>query len=440
MGEKGLFLSGTPPRMSGELDKEGKKLHGRKTRYFRLIDGALYNHRKKNSPATWGLSVLDCRISANSNKSEITLHVFDGKEVKLFPKNDAICEEWMKALNRASKRKIGIYYGVTGIIGTGSFAEVRLGYNKANGDQVAIKIMKKNKRDKELMTSVACEMNFVERRLQHDKIVHTYDVFNTKENLFIVMEYMPGGMLFDLLHNEGHFSERKAAGVMKDLLQSLEFLHSNDIVHRDIKPENVLCTKKEWPMTVKLADFGLADIMLENAYGDKCARGMYGTPFFVAPEVIKGENYGPGVDVWSAGVLMYNMLSGQLPFDGNSLKEVLRNVKSGRFNFPDKEWKTVSQEAKDLIEGLLALAPKDRLSAKEALASKWITNENLSDEPLNLNRAGFKDKRTSSMAFSDVRDVTDNHADDKEATNIFKKGGIFPKKVVELPAPREDDD
>lgn len=80
-------------------------------------------------------------------------------------------------------------------------------------------------------------------------------------------------------------STQKAAGVMRDLLESLQFLHSNDIVHRDIKPENVLCTRKEFPMTVKLADFGLADIMLENAYGDKCARGMYGTPFFVAPEV-----------------------------------------------------------------------------------------------------------------------------------------------------------
>lgn len=97
---------------------------------------------------------------------------------------------------------------MTGIIGTGSFAEVRLGYNKSNGEQVAIKLMKKNKRDKELMTSVHCEINFVERRLVHEKIVHTFDVFNTKENLFIVMEYMSGGMLFDLLHNEGHFSER----------------------------------------------------------------------------------------------------------------------------------------------------------------------------------------------------------------------------------------
>lgn len=139
---------------------------------------------------------------------------------------------------------------------------------------------------------------------------HRYDVINTKETLFIVMEYMEGGMLYDALAKEKFFSEKRASQVMRSLFEALGFLHQNDIVHRDVKPENVLCTGKEWPLTVKLADFGLADVIMEDNFGDKSVGGMYGTPFFVAPEVIRGEKYGPEVDIWSCGVFLYNMLSG----------------------------------------------------------------------------------------------------------------------------------
>lgn len=288
----------------------------------------------------------------------------------------------------------------------GSFAEVRIGYDKSTGQQVAIKVMKKNKRDTELMRSVECEMNFISKNIDHENIVATYDVFDTRDNLFIVMEYMPGGMLYDILANEGVFTEKNAASVMRDLLRAVQCLHDNDIVHRDIKPENVLALNKTWPLKVKLADFGLADFVLENSFGEKSTCGMYGTPFFVAPEVIRAETYTPAVDIWSLGVLAYNMLSGKLPFDGNNIKEVLRRVRAGRYTFPDAEWGDISPEAKDFIRGLLEVDPKKRLTASEALGHVWMTSTNISERAINNDRSalGYEQRklRMSSMAIDDV--------------------------------------
>lgn len=383
---------------------------------------------------TWGVSLIDSRVAVG-HKSEVIVQLFDGKKLYLYPYSRADCDRWVDLLQRASRRKIGNYYGVTGLVGMGSFAEVRIGYDKSTGQQVAIKVMKKNKRDTELMRSVECEMNFISKNIDHENIVSTYDVFDTRDNLFIVMEYMNGGMLYDILANEGYFTEKNASLVMKDLLLAVDCLHANDIVHRDIKPENVLAYRKDWPLNVKLADFGLADFVLENSFGEKSTCGMYGTPFFVAPEVIKAETYTPAVDIWSLGVLAYNMLSGKLPFDGNNIKEVLRKVRAGKYTFPDGEWADISSEAKDLIKGLLEVNPKKRLSAKQALAHPWISSSNLSERIINNDRSalGYEQRklRMSSMAIDDVagllrleeEDEQEHHPHEKTSHHHHAGGG-----------------
>ena len=382
---------------------------------------------------TWGVSLIDSRV-AIGHKKEVIVQLFDGKKILLFPHSRSECDKWVDLLQRASRRKIGNYYGVTGLVGMGSFAEVRIGYDKTTGQQVAIKVMKKNKRDTELMRSVECEMNFISKNIHHDNIVATYDVFDTRDNLFIVMEYMPGGMLYDILANEGYFSEKNAASVMRDLLESVKCLHDNDIVHRDIKPENVLALNKTWPLRVKLADFGLADFVLENSFGEKSTCGMYGTPFFVAPEVIRAETYTPAVDIWSLGVLSYNMLSGKLPFDGNNIKEVLRRVRAGRYTFPDSEWADISQEAKSFIRGLLELDPKKRLTANEALAHPWLTSTTISERAITNDRSalGYEQRklRMSSMAIDDVAGLLrlDDEEDEAEDHGIRALSRLFPGK------------
>lgn len=412
-----MLRHGPPLAMNGYMDKEGRKLRGRKTRYFKLRDSALFNHRRKDTPATWGVSLIDSRVAVG-HKGEVIVQLFDGKKILVFPHSRAESDRWVDLLQRASARKIGNYYGVTGLIGMGSFAEVRIGYDKASGDQVAIKVMKKNKRDTELMRSVECEMNFISKNIDHENIVKTYDVFDTRDNLFIVMEYMPGGMLYDILATEGQFSEKHAACIMRDLLEAVQCLHANDIVHRDIKPENVLAVNKELPLRVKLADFGLADFVLENSFGEKSTCGMYGTPFFVAPEVIRAETYTPAVDIWSLGVLAYNMLSGKLPFDGSNIKEVLRRVRSGRYTFPDEEWSQISSEAKAFISGLLELDPHNRLTASQALSHPWLNNDQLSERAIanDLSALSHEQRklRMSSMAIDDVAALLDMDDDDDD--------------------------
>lgn len=382
---------------------------------------------------TWGVSLIDSRVAVG-HKSEVIVQLFDGKKILLFPHTRSECDRWVDLLQRASRRKIGNFYGVTGLVGMGSFAEVRIGYDKSTGQQVAIKVMKKNKRDQELMRSVECEMNFISKNIDHENIVATYDVFDTRDNLFIVMEYMPGGMLYDILANEGYFSEKNAANVMRDLLESVRCLHANDIVHRDIKPENVLAVNKKWPLKVKLADFGLADFVLENSFGEKSTCGMYGTPFFVAPEVMRAETYTPAVDIWSLGVLAYNMLSGKLPFDGNNIKEVLRRVRAGRYTFPAEEWQDISAEAKDFIRGLLELDPKKRLTAREALAHPWVTSTDISEQPITNDRSalGYEQRklRMSSMAIDDVAELLrlDDEEEEAEEHGIRALSRLFPGK------------
>lgn len=316
----------------------------------------------------------------------------------------------------------------------GSFAEVRIGYDKSSGQQVAIKVMKKNKRDTELMRSVECEMNFISKNINHHKIVSTYDVFDTRDNLFIVMEYMPGGMLFDILASEGTFSEKNAVSVMRELLQAIQCLHDNDIVHRDIKPENILALRKTWPIGVKLADFGLADFVLENAFGEKSTCGMYGTPFFVAPEVVRAETYTPAVDMWSLGVLTYNMLSGELPFEGISISDVLKQVRNGQYSFPDKQWAEISVEAKDFVRNLMEIDPKKRLTGRQALAHPWMTSSNISERPIMNDRSALgsdqRKMRMSSMAIDDVAGLLRLEDEDSDRTDhgLRAFSRLFPGK------------
>lgn len=276
---------------------------------------------------------------------------------------------WVSALRDASQRKLEDFYEVMGIIGEGGFAKVRLGRCLHTHEKRAIKTMNKAEAHaKVLGTEVA-----IIKRVDHPNIVKTFDVFETTEQIHIVMEFMEGGMLYDSIEDGVQFDEADVVQFMRELLDGVLYLHDIGIVHRDIKPENVLCTSKKAPLHVKIADFGLSSIstvadMKENRM---LMSTMIGTPEFVAPEIARQETYTEKVDMWALGMLCYNVIARRLPLDDD--RDMIAQIQQGIIlNFPEPEWQRFSEHARSFVRSLLCPEAERRLSPLGCLVHRWV--------------------------------------------------------------------
>ena len=189
------------------------------------------------------------------------------------------------------------------------------------------------------------------------------------------MEYIEGGELYDVITKMQTLTESKTAYIMKQILYVINYLHSFNIVHRDIKPENMLVesTSKDDKINIKLIDFGTCNYVKEN---DNLIQKI-GSPYCMAPEVLN-KKYNQKCDIWSAGVILYILLIGSPPFNGNNLKELFHAIKKGVFNKEGDEWNQISSNAKDLISKMLLVDPEERISAQASLEHPWfdILNQN----------------------------------------------------------------
>ena len=257
------------------------------------------------------------------------------------------------------------YYTLKSDIGRGQFGSVKLALNKARR-KFAVKIIPKEK--------VKQSFHMLKRELQylkvtdHPNIVRLYDVFEDKRNVNIVMDYLAGGDLYDLLEKKNHLPELDAGIIMFKLFHSVSHMHFLGICHRDLKPENFMFDTKREHSEIKIIDFGLGNKFDEV---NNEMHTVVGTPYYVAPEVLR-RSYGKECDIWSLGVITYALLVGFPPFNGDSDQEIQRKVLKGDFSFKHAEWETVSKEAKDLIKVLLNTDPQKRLSAAEALNHPWF--------------------------------------------------------------------
>lgn len=220
------------------------------------------------------------------------------------------------------------------------------------------------------------EINIL-KELDHPNIVRFYETYIDYKYIHIVMQMCTGGELFDRIVKLEKFSEKDAAELMKKILSAVQHLHEHNICHRDLKPENFLFKNNKENAEIKIIDFGLSKKFSKQ---ESSMTTIVGTPFYVAPEVLSGK-YDTQCDLWSCGVILFVLLCGYPPFDGDSNKDIFRAILKNKLEFDEDEWGNISSEAKDLISGLLAKDPKKRLKVDQALNHKWFEKwENNTEE------------------------------------------------------------
>jgi len=292
--------------------------------------------------------------------------------------------------NRASEASedievadISAEYDIAETLGTGHFAKVKLATNRKTGTKVAIKIITKPKDKPKSAGMLKTEVDIL-TRVDHRNIVKMYEVYDTPNKLYLVMELLTGGELFDRIVAKGHFSEEDARKLSKSLLGAILYLHKLGIAHRDLKPENILLKHDGEDADIKITDFGLSKIFSDDLEGEVVMKTACGTPGYVAPEVLEHKNYGPEVDLWGIGVIVYILLCGFPPFYGDNDRQLYKKIKAGQYKFIAPYWDPVSKEAKDFVSKLLVVDVAARMTAEDALKHKWISPKGISVSTKNL--------------------------------------------------------
>ncbi|KAE8711345.1 Calcium-dependent protein kinase 7 [Hibiscus syriacus] len=285
----------------------------------------------------------------------------------------------LKVLKEPTSHNISDLYDLGRELGRGEFGVTYLCSNPDSGENFACKsISKKKLRTAVDIEDVRREVQIMKHLTNHPNIVTLKDTFEDDDAVHIVMELCEGGELFDRIAARGHYSERAAAGVMKTIVQVIQMCHKHGVMHRDLKPENFLFAKKEETCSLKAIDFGLSVFFKPGERFNE----IVGSPYYMAPEVRK-RNYGPEVDVWSAGVILYILLCGVPPFCAETEKEVAQAIIRSSIDFNRDPWPNISDDAKDLVKNMLNPDPKKRLTAQEVLEHPWLQNaEKASDVPL----------------------------------------------------------
>jgi len=272
-------------------------------------------------------------------------------------------------------------------LGSGKYATVYL-CTANDGAKSAVKVFHKKDREKRQIYDIIKEANTMRMLSRHPNIAAIQDILETRERLLLIMEYLPGKQLYDEVLRRKHFSEKSAAKVVYQLCSALQHCHQKNVIHCDLKPENVMCTvdPQSDNFDIKLTDFGLSKIVVPES--DDVLK-YCGTPLYMAPEMIRREQYGPAIDMWSVGAMAHELLCGQPPFTGRNRPELEKNIKGFRGikrfrkeNLPNgpttthivNEWEhcAVQESAQDLIAHMLHHKAFERMTAQQALQHPWL--------------------------------------------------------------------
>eukprot|EP00116_Pleurobrachia_bachei_P002603 sb/3462865/ len=273
------------------------------------------------------------------------------------------------------KRKVQFYkakfdtritakYEIKALIGRGSFSRVVRVKHHETQEPFAIKVVALSQSNR---TTFNTEVMIL-RQVRHPYIIRLYDVVQTRERLYMVMELATGGELFDRIVSRGYYTEQDASHTISMILEGLHYLHKLGIAHRDMKPENLLYYHPGPDSKIMITDFGL------SAYKrhDEPLNTTCGTPEYIAPEILKQEPYTCGVDLWAVGVITFILLCGRMPFDEENRARLYKQILRAKYSFDGDPWGDVSTAAKHFIQMLICKDPKERLTAEEALLHPWI--------------------------------------------------------------------
>ncbi|XP_072453059.1 death-associated protein kinase 1 isoform X2 [Notamacropus eugenii] len=264
------------------------------------------------------------------------------------------------------------YYDTGEELGSGQFAVVKKCREKSTGLQYAAKFIKK-RRTKSSRRGVSREdiereVNIL-KEIQHPNVITLHDVYENKTDVILILELVAGGELFDFLAEKESLTEEEATEFLKQILNGVYYLHSQHIAHFDLKPENIMLLDRNVPKPrIKIIDFGLAH---KIDFGNEF-KNIFGTPEFVAPEIVNYEPLGLEADMWSIGVITYILLSGTSPFLGDTKQETLANVSAVNYEFEEEFFNNTSALAKDFIRRLLVKDPKKRMTIQDSLQHPWI--------------------------------------------------------------------
>ncbi|XP_058238171.1 serine/threonine-protein kinase BRSK2 isoform X3 [Hemibagrus wyckioides] len=261
-------------------------------------------------------------------------------------------------------------YRLEKTLGKGQTGLVKLGVHCVTCQKVAIKIVNREKLSESVLMKVEREIAIL-KLIEHPHVLKLHDVYENKKYLYLVLEHVSGGELFDYLVKKGRLTPKEARKFFRQIISALDFCHSHSICHRDLKPENLLLDEKN---NIRIADFGMASLQV----GDSLLETSCGSPHYACPEVIRGEKYdGRKADVWSCGVILFALLVGALPFDDDNLRNLLEKVKLGVFHMPH----FIPPDCQNLLRGMIEVNAAKRLTLEQIQKHTWYIGGKNEPEP-----------------------------------------------------------
>lgn len=260
--------------------------------------------------------------------------------------------------------KIG-HYVLGETLGFGTFGKVKTAMHQLTNHKVAVKILNRAKiKNLDVVGKIRREIQNL-KLFRHPHIIKLYQVISTPNDIFMIMEYVSGGELFDHIVKHGRLSEKESRRFFQQIVSGVDYCHRHMVVHRDLKPENLLLDHN---LNVKIADFGLSNMMMDGEF----LRTSCGSPNYASPEIISGRLYaGPEIDIWSCGVILYALLCGTLPFDDEHVPTLFRKIRSGVFSVPDY----LNESVVSLLNHMLQVDPIRRASMEDIKQHEWFVKD-----------------------------------------------------------------